>query len=501
MLFPIKQLLEGKPELVCAKRNNTVRDAMTWMIENDFSQLPVVDNAGDLVGLITQESVLETYYHAEGSVSLLDLTVDHCMIDPKTISPEKDVFEALDLLRNSYAIVVVEGRKPKGILTDYDTTHFFRNISEGLILIEDIEVPLRQYIESVFSTESQMEAALMRAFKADKQDPTRPARSYEELSFGDHLQLITTKENWPKFSGYFEPKDLFMQLMQQVGHIRNQLAHFRGRMEPVQRKALVRARDWLAARPKPAGIEKQKLHQVDLESFKLIKPTGDGGEYYGLQQYLEEQSDLKRLRLTFKDIERILGSNLTESARKHRSWWANDYSTHSQAAAWLKAGWLVEDVDIAAEEVSFRCSTAALYAPFFADLLVRLKERHPGITQASKASTNNWMSFSAGRTGFSYGWVLPKEPTLRVELYIDTGNEALNKAHFEILKSQKVEIEELFHDPLNWEKLESKKACRISASYPFRVTDPEADHEPAKQWGVEVMLKMIDVFAPRIRNL
>ena len=62
----------------------------------------------------------------------------------------------------------VEHKKPVGIFTDFDATLFFRNNTEGLILIQDIEITLRQYIESVLQDEQAMQAALMVAFGADK---------------------------------------------------------------------------------------------------------------------------------------------------------------------------------------------------------------------------------------------------------------------------------------------------------------------------------------------
>ncbi|GAB6390927.1 MAG: hypothetical protein MdMp014T_0300 [Treponematales bacterium] len=49
--------------------------------------------------------------------------------------------------------------------------------------------------------------------------------------------------------------------------------------------------------------------------------------------------------LTFSDIKRILGFPLPPSASVHRPWWANDVS-HSQAKAWLDAGWQVESVSL-----------------------------------------------------------------------------------------------------------------------------------------------------------
>jgi len=503
MLFPVKQLLKDKEPPLCITKEAKVRDALSLMVQNDYSQLPIVDGNGYLAGIITEQIIISMYFHTIEAVSLMDLTVDHCQTKPVTISADSDIFEALDLFRDNYAIVVVERDKPQGILTAYDTTHFFRDLSEGLILIEDIEVTLRRYIEHTFSTERALHAALLRAFKSDKQDPTKPARSYDGLSFSEHIQLIIMSENWGNFSTYLGPKDLFIQLMTQVGQTRNQLTHFRGRLEPVQRNALILARDWLAARPKLPPPEGESIQKIELQKSTLPSPVLGGGKYEPLENWLKQQKEAgeNHLQVNIQDIESILQSELPTSSRSHRSWWANEYSTHVQSMAWLKAGWLVDDVDLTAGEVVFRHTAAATYPLFFADLLARLKERRPGFTQVTKASIQNWLSISSGRAGFIFGWALPREPVLRVELYIDTGEKAENKRLFDSIFEQKSFIEEAIGGILNWDRIDKKRASRISISSPFRTSFPPAEHESAKQWGVDMMLKFIDVFIPLIKVL
>jgi hypothetical protein len=502
MLFPIEQLLKNKNELNCIPQSKTVRDALTQMVKNDYSQLPVLDETGSLLGIITEQSIISTYFHSMGAVSLLDLGVDHCLTRAAILSADSDIFEALDILHNVYAIVIIKNQKPIGILTDYDTTHFFRDLSEGLILIEDIETTLRQYIQHTFENDNVMKAALMRAFQADRRDQSKPAREFESLSFSQHIQLITTETNWEKFASYFEPKPLFIEFMDQVGQIRNQLAHFRGQLEPIQYSALIRVRDWLSSRPKPLEMQKKSYPQVEIKSEEIVQ-TKRSGKYDPLQSWLEDQkADGKtNLRVSFQDIGKLLENELPESARKHRSWWANEMTSHVQAAAWLKAGWLVEDVDFETDEVSFRQSVSALYPPFFMNILERFKARNPGITQAVGGSTQNWLSIGGGRPGFTLNWVLPRESILRVELYIDVGDKEINKTFFRKLESQRAQLEEKIGVTLDWDILENKQASRVFASTPFKITYSLEEHERATEWGIEMMSKFMEVFIPRVKAL
>ena len=57
MLFPISELIKDNDDLVWVTKDTQVRDALAVMIENDYSQLPIVDEAGNLSGIITEQSI------------------------------------------------------------------------------------------------------------------------------------------------------------------------------------------------------------------------------------------------------------------------------------------------------------------------------------------------------------------------------------------------------------------------------------------------------------
>jgi len=51
-------------------------------------------------------------------------------------------------------------------------------------------------------------------------------------------------------------------------------------------------------------------------------------------------------RLTFGQVEKIIGRPLPRSAYRHREWWSNNPTGHSHARSWTAAGWRTEKVDI-----------------------------------------------------------------------------------------------------------------------------------------------------------
>ena len=74
------------------------------------------------------------------------------------------------------------------------------------------------------------------------------------------------------------------------------------------------------------------------------------GMYDPLKKYLTSSSQ-NVVRLTFSDIEKLLGHVLPQSAYTYRAWWEN--GGHTQAYAWINAGYKVTDVDFTAKTVVF----------------------------------------------------------------------------------------------------------------------------------------------------
>jgi hypothetical protein len=77
------------------------------------------------------------------------------------------------------------------------------------------------------------------------------------------------------------------------------------------------------------------------------------GKYESLPQFLASERT-SFVRLSFAEIERVLGFKLPKSAYKHEAWWSNNATGHSHSRAWLEAGWRTENVDLAGRKVTFQ---------------------------------------------------------------------------------------------------------------------------------------------------
>jgi len=77
------------------------------------------------------------------------------------------------------------------------------------------------------------------------------------------------------------------------------------------------------------------------------------GKYVALAEYLRSQEQKREIKLSFKQIENILGFELPISARKRRSWWGNDESHVQAREGWMSVGWTVKSASLKEEAVSF----------------------------------------------------------------------------------------------------------------------------------------------------
>jgi hypothetical protein len=76
-------------------------------------------------------------------------------------------------------------------------------------------------------------------------------------------------------------------------------------------------------------------------------------KYGALGDYLKRQHR-EMVPLTFSEIEKITGTKLPPSARKHRPWWSNNPHNSVMTKVWLDAGFESEQVDMQSRKLIFR---------------------------------------------------------------------------------------------------------------------------------------------------
>jgi hypothetical protein len=141
------------------------------------------------------------------------------------------------------------------------------------------------------------------------------------------------------------------------------------------------------------------------------------------------------------------------------------------------------------------------YQEFFGELVGKVKDKHPGLTKATRGYPQNWFSFPVGRSGFSIAAVFGQHAEFRVELYIDTGDQDKNKASFDALYEDRENIEAAIGQSLVWERLDEKRASRIYCATEGSINDTESRLQELQDWAVELVWTFNEVFRPRLADL
>lgn len=137
--------------------------------------------------------------------------------------------------------------------------------------------------------------------------------------------------------------DRYELALRDAGKARNTVTTY---VQPVERFL-----NWLGGRYSPTrtapGPAATSISDQDLTSGRSTS------RYDGLRDYLLQRTE-PVVRLTFSEIEDIIGGPLPASARRYRPWWANERSgTHVHARAWIDAGRRTANVDLHAATADF----------------------------------------------------------------------------------------------------------------------------------------------------
>ena len=88
---------------------------------------------------------------------------------------------------------------------------------------------------------------------------------------------------------------------------------------------------------------------------QMVKAAASRGKYSALYAHLQTVRRVSEWRVSFGELEAILGFPLPASARLHRPWWSNETrgGGHSHALSWQAAGWKTREVDLVRETLVF----------------------------------------------------------------------------------------------------------------------------------------------------
>lgn len=147
------------------------------------------------------------------------------------------------------------------------------------------------------------------------------------------------------------------------------------------------------------------------------------------------------------------------------------------------------------------------YREFWDAFLPAFKDTYPNWTRATSPSKSQAMNFPSARPNLcSYSAAFCKRPDgcrgLRAEAYIDTRKKETTKQAFDDLRDCKQQIEQAVGEELDWDRLDDKRASRISLYFPKEIGIDDKDRwSEAQAWLIQAMGKMRTAFNPVVEQL
>ena len=213
--YRIGKLRSANTPPISVKPQQKITEAVTLMIANDFSQLPVMENEYKVNGIVSWTTI--------GSRLALDVEcpeVRDCMVKAHEISADTSLFDAInEIVTNQYVLIRHSTNKISGIVTTSDLSLQFRQLAEPFLLLGEIENHIRGIIERGRFTGAELQDC------CDPNDMDRTVNGAYDLTFGEYIRLLEDPERWLQLNLKIDRK-IFIVGLDKVRQIRNEVMHF-----------------------------------------------------------------------------------------------------------------------------------------------------------------------------------------------------------------------------------------------------------------------------------
>ncbi len=192
----------------------TIDEAVTIMLKNDFSQVPVMTSDRDVKGMFSWRSLA-------GRLALgrACQRVGECMDRHHEITHDASLFEAINIIVQHESVLVRDStQRISGIVTTSDLSLQFRQLAEPFLLLAEIENQVRRIIDNKFSLQE------LESIK-DPEDTSRKIEGVDDLTFGEYQRLLEDPSRWERLGLKIDRK-AFVKDLDDVRRIRNEVMHF-----------------------------------------------------------------------------------------------------------------------------------------------------------------------------------------------------------------------------------------------------------------------------------
>lgn len=212
-LNKVKETGKGKG-LISVTRDTPINEAITLMILNDFSQLPILSGQRDVDGVISWKSIGRAL-----ALGKTCATVSDCKDDVIILNYDEPLFNAVKfVLEKDFVLVRQKDKTISGIVTMTDIGEQFISMAEPFLIIEQIENHIRKILDQKFATD---ELSLQQTYE----EKPKEIKSLSDLTFGHYIKIIEDPKKFEKLKVNID-RALLVGQLNEVRKIRNDVMHF-----------------------------------------------------------------------------------------------------------------------------------------------------------------------------------------------------------------------------------------------------------------------------------
>lgn len=239
---PAWALLPKGQEPLLLEASTTTGDAIERLVDNRFSQIPVTDGDGRIIGVFSWASFGKRVADLQATkIKPTELSIREAMEPARFIGPDVYIDTETDWGDIDHVLVGTD-EDLVGVLCVADVFGRLNDFAEAFVLLYEIEHEIRDLVCDV------CDKATMEQMIADLKLPPNARRpsSLEEFTFNQYGLLICSKSNWDTFEPVFDTmRELVNADFGEVNELRNIVFHFRRGITPKDIDRLRRFRDRL----------------------------------------------------------------------------------------------------------------------------------------------------------------------------------------------------------------------------------------------------------------
>jgi CBS domain-containing protein len=213
--YRLRRLRAANNPPVAVSPQQTVKEALTIMMANDFSRLPVMSGERSLNGVVSLSSLAKRY-----ALGAKCETVQDCVEPAHTVRSDMFLFDAInDIINHEYVLVQGNDGKFTGIVTTSDLSLEFRQLAEPFLLLAEIEQHIRVLVGRGNFTGEELSDC------RDDKDTSRTVSKVSDLTFGEYVRLLENPARWQRLKLQLDRGE-FVNPLQKIRDIRNDVMHF-----------------------------------------------------------------------------------------------------------------------------------------------------------------------------------------------------------------------------------------------------------------------------------